>query len=75
MADEADIGNERMEKWLQGQLEEFAYQLNQAGNIEEESVCRNCREPLPVGQHYCCSECRDDYWERIKAEKRQGRYC
>ena len=75
MADEADIGNERMEKWPQGQLEEFAYQLNQAGNIEEESVCRNCREPLPVGQHYCCSECRDDYWERIKAEKRQGRYC
>ncbi len=73
MADEADIGNERMEKWLQGQLEEFAYQLNQAGNIEEESVCRNCREPLPVGQHYCDRDCAVDFEARKKAEKRRGR--
>ena len=73
MADEADIGNERMEKWPQGQLEEFAYQLNQAGNIEEEAVCRNCREPLPAGQHYCDRECASDFEARKKAEKRRGR--
>ena len=70
--DEADIGNERMEKWLQAQLEEFAYQLNQAGNIEEEPVCRNCREPLPAGQHYCDTDCAKDFEARKKAEKRRG---
>ena len=73
MADEADLGNEAMERWLQGRLEEHAHQLNQMGNEpEEESRCRNCQEPLPQGQHYCGEECRDDHWERIKAEKRRG---
>ena len=75
MSDEIDFSQERQLELMENRLREFQYQLSQMGNIEEESVCRNCREPLPVGQHYCCSECRDDYWERIKAEKRQGRYC
>lgn len=74
MADEADLGNEAMERWLQGRLEEFQFQLGQVGDAmeKEESRCRNCQEPLPQGQHYCGEECRDDHWERIKAEKRRG---
>ena len=74
MADEADLGNERMEKWLQAQLEEHAYQLNQMGNEPEEPVCRNCKEPLPDGTHYCSAECRDDFAYRQKAAKRNGKY-
>ena len=72
MADIVDDANEAMERWLQGRLEEHAYQLNQMGNEPEESRCRNCQEPLPQGQHYGGEECRDDHWERIKAEKRRG---
>ena len=74
MADEADIGNERMEKWLQAQLEEHAYQLNQVGNEPEDPVCRNCREPLPPGQHYCNKDCATDFADRQKAMKRNGKY-
>ena len=74
MADEADLGNEVMEKWLQGRLEEFQHQLGQMGNeVEEEQVCRNCREPLPPGRKYCDKDCAEDYEARRKAEKRRGK--
>lgn len=72
--DEADYGNERAEQFLQARLEEMQYQLNQMGNEPEDPVCRNCREPLPGGQHYCSKECRDDFAIRLAAERRNGKY-
>ena len=72
--DEADFGNERMEKWLEAQISEHQYQLSQLGNIEEEPRCRNCKEPLPEGQHYCDKECATDYAFRQASEKRNGKY-
>ena len=75
MADEADLGNEAMERWLQGRLEEFQFQLGQVGDAmeKEESRCRNCLEPLPAGKHYCDKDCALDWESRLRAEKRRGR--
>lgn len=74
--DEADIGNEKMEKWLEAQLQEHAYQLNQVGNLEaeEEPRCRNCKEPLPAGIHYCDKDCATDFETRLASERRNGKY-
>jgi hypothetical protein len=73
MPDDFDFAQERQLELMENRLREFQYQLSQMGNIEEESACRNCKEPLLEGQHYCNSECRDDHWLRVKAEKRRGR--
>lgn len=74
MPDEADLGNERMEKWLEAQISEHQYRLNQMGNEPEESVCSNCKEPLPAGQRYCSKDCLQDWEDRLAADRRNGKY-
>jgi hypothetical protein len=73
MPDFADIGSDYTERWLEAQISEHQYQLNQTGNEPEEQVCRNCKEPLSDGRHYCDTECALDYETRQKAMKRRGR--
>jgi hypothetical protein len=34
--------------------------------------CANCDEPLPPNQHFCDSDCRDDYERRRRAAQRNG---
>ena len=76
MPDEADIGSDYTEKWLEGQIAEHQYQLSQAGNDWPYGLgrCKNCGEVIDDGRPYCEESCRDDAWERIKAERRNGKY-
>ena len=73
MTDIIDDANERAEKWLNAQIEEHQYQLEHAVSAFEAGRCRNCDDKLDDGRNYCDETCRDDHWERIKAEKRRGR--
>jgi hypothetical protein len=72
--DEADYGNEQMEKWLEAQISEHQYALSHAVNAYPVGECRNCSAKLDDGRPYCDEGCRDDHWERIKSEKRNGKY-
>lgn len=74
MADFADIGSDYTERWLEAQLSEHAYQLNHAVSAFEVGRCRNCEERLDDGRAFCNSECRTDFEDRQRAEKRRGRY-
>ena len=76
MADEADRGNEVAEQRLQAQLNAHKSQLNQAGADWPygSGRCKNCGEVIDDGRPYCSEECRDDAWERLKSEKRNGKY-
>jgi hypothetical protein len=39
---------------------------------DSKGKCLNeCGESIPLAQHFCCVECRDDY-ERIQAAKRRN---
>lgn len=73
MTDIIDDANERAEKWLNAQIEEHQYQLEHAVSAFESGRYRNCDDKLDDGRNYCDETCRDDHWERIKAEKRRGR--
>lgn len=72
--DEADYGNERMEKWLTAQIEEHAYQQKQATDDWPYGAgrCKNCGEKLDDSRSYCEEACRDDHWERIKRDVRRS---
>lgn len=74
--DECDVASEREQAMLQAALEEFQYQLSQAGNEWPYGIgkCKNCAEDTGDGRPYCSEECRDDAWERIKSERRNGKY-
>ena len=74
--DEADYGSEREMAMLQAALEEHQYQLSQAGNDWPYGPgrCKNCGDVIDDGRPYCEESCRDDAWERLKAEKRNGKY-
>lgn len=73
MTDIIDDANERAAKWLDAQITEHQYQLEHAVSAFESGRCRNCDDKLDDGRNYCDETCRDDHWERIKAEKRRGR--
>lgn len=73
MADEADVGNEYMEKWLSAQLAEHTYQLNHAVSAYPVGECRNCQTKLDDGRAYCDKDCADDFAERQRMSKRRGR--
>lgn len=73
MPDDFDYEQEKQLELMDNIIREYQYQLSQMGNIEEDGVCRNCKEPLQVGQHYCDRECALDFEARKKAEKRRGR--
>ena len=74
--DEADYGSEREMAMLQAALEEHQWQLSQSGNDWPYGLgrCKNCGEAIDDGRPYCEESCRDDAWERLKAEKRNGKY-
>ena len=74
--DEADYGSKREMAMLQAALEEHQYQLSQAGNDWPYGLgrCKNCGEAIDDGRPYCEESCRDDAWEQLKAEKRNGKY-
>ncbi len=73
MTDIIDDANDRAAKWLNAQIEEHQWQLEHAVSAFESGRCRNCDDKLDDGRNYCGEECRNDHWERIKAEKRRGR--
>ena len=41
---------------------------------EREGRCKNCGDKLDDTRPYCDEPCRDDHWERIKSESRNGKY-
>lgn len=71
--DIADVGNEEMDRWLQGRLDEAKHRMSLTNTMEEEQACRNCQEPLPAGQHYCDRDCAKDWEMRLRAEKLRGK--
>lgn len=73
MTDIIDDANERAAKWLNAQIEEHQYQMGHAVSAFEVGSCRNCDDKLDDSRNYCDETCRDDHWERIKAERRRGR--
>ena len=54
MVDLAQIQRER--------LDEFALHVRHPAAPEATGFCLNCGEPLPAGQRWCDTDCRDD-WE------------
>ena len=74
MSDEIDIANDRRDAELENRIAEFQYSLSHAVSAFPVGECRNCAEKLDDGRPYCDEKCRDDHWERIKAEKRNGKY-
>ena len=72
--DEADYGNERMEKWLEAQISEHQYQLNQVGNCRdiEAETCNGCAYATKAAWGRKCDswrDCRDDIEKREKFNK------
>lgn len=74
MPDDFDYSQERQLALMENRIREHQYQLNQMGNEPEESVCRNCKEPLPAGQRYCSKDCLQDWEDRLAADRRNGKY-
>jgi hypothetical protein len=74
--DEADYGSEREQAMLQAALEEFQYQLSQAGNEWPYGIgkCKNCGEVIDDSRPYCDIECASDFSDRLKANRRNGKY-
>ena len=74
MADFADIGSDYTERWLEAQIEEHQYQLNHAVSAFELGRCRNCNEKLDDGRAFCDASCRQDFEDRLAADRRNGKY-
>lgn len=76
MSDEIDIANDRVLSDIENRIYEMQYQLSQAGNDWPYGLgrCKNCGEAIDDGRPYCEESCRDDAWERLKAERRNGKY-
>lgn len=74
MADFADIGSDYTERWLEAQLSEHQYQLNQVGNSFEMGRCRNCEEKLDDSRAFCDADCAADFESRQRADKRNSKY-
>ena len=72
--DEADVGNDRAQAWLDYQISEHQYRLGHAVDAFEQGRCRNCLERIDDGRAYCDKECADDFAMRQKADKRNGKY-
>ena len=67
MPDLADLAQIQWEH-----LDEYRLKARQPPAPEATGFCLNCGEPLPPGQRWCDSDCRDD-WERLDAMlKQQG---
>ena len=75
MADEADMGNERMEKWLEGRLAEHQYRLNQVGDREAE-ICTGCTYATKASLGKKCdgwADCLKDHERAAQAKARSGK--
>lgn len=74
MADECDIANDRAQAELENRIAEFQWQLGHAVSAYELGRCRNCSDKIDDGRAFCDQDCMLDWDDRIKAEKRNGKY-
>lgn len=72
--DDCDKASEYEQKWLQARLDEHQYQLSHAVSAFEIGRCRNCDDKLDDGRSYCNEECRNDHQDRLRADRRNGKY-
>lgn len=69
MSDELDRAAEAIEVILNAQIANAQNALK-GRVLEPKEFCYNCSHELPPGFLYCDSDCREDYEDRIAAEKR-----
>lgn len=74
MADECDIANDRAQAELENRIAEFRYQLGHAVSAYPVGECRNCSTRIDDGRAFCDSECMQDWDDRLKASRRNGKY-
>ena len=74
MSDEVDFANERRDVELAARIAEMQYQLGHAVNAFELGRCRNCNEKLDDGRAFCDASCRQDFEDRLAADRRNGKY-
>ncbi len=77
MADEIDVANDAVDKWLEGRIAEYQHQLSQAGNDWPYGFgrCKNCGDVTGEERTaFCGPDCRTDFDDRLRAEKRNGKY-
>lgn len=74
MPDFADHGSEREQQNIEAALAEHKYQLNHAVSAYPIGECRNCQERLDDGRAFCDDACRDDWSDRQRSLKRNGKY-
>ena len=74
MPDDFDYSQERQLELMENRIREHQYQLGHAVSAYEPGRCRNCNDPVPEDRGFCCPECRDDWTDRLAAERRNGKY-
>ena len=74
MPDDFDYSQERQLELMDYRIREHQYQLGHAVSAYEIGRCRNCNERLDDGRAFCDKACLDDFEDRLKAEKRNGKY-
>ena len=76
MSDEADLGNEAMERWLEAQISEHQYQLSQAGNDWPYGLgrCKNCGGVTEPSVPFCSADCREDFDHRLRMDRMNRKY-
>lgn len=60
--DEADVANDRLEKILEGQIQEAAHRASK--QVPATGYCLNCDEPLQPFKRWCDAECCADWSKR-----------
>lgn len=74
MSDDIDIANDRRDAELANRIAEHSYQLGHAVSAFEAGRCRNCDDKIDDGRAFCTPECRTDWDDRQRADKRNGKY-
>lgn len=75
MADIIDDANDRHERWLEGQLAEHQYRLNQVGDREAE-ICTGCGYATKASWGKKCDgwvDCLKDAERAAQAKSRSGK--
>ena len=73
-SDPIDAASDYTERWLEAQISEHQWQLNHAVSAYPVGECRNCAEKLDDGRAFCDEHCRTDFDDRLKADRRNGKY-
>jgi hypothetical protein len=74
MPDDFDYSQERQLELMENRIREHQYQLGHAVNAFELGRCRNCNERLDDGRAFCDASCRQDFEDRLAADRRNGKY-